>query len=204
MSDNFPNHTDPSILRLVAEGDEPAFRQLFYAWKDRLFGFVANISKSDSLAEDIVQEVFLKVWNQREKLLHVSHFSGFLFEVAQNSAIDQLRKLSRESAFLSSIQMGQLQQWRETPEHNLTSKELKELLQQALDQLPARQKEVFILHQQEGFKHDEIAAQLGLSLSTVQNHMFRALENLRKQLAGRFPEGFVYLLLACATEKIFF
>lgn len=192
------DHTELELLRRVATGDEAAFRHLFYAHKAKLFSFVYDLSRSEEKAEDIVQDVFLKIWQGREKLAGVTHFSAYLLRVAQNHAIDQLRRLARESKFLSSLPTGEMTSSSD-PEEALLFKETQKIYQKALDSLPPQQRKIYLLHREKGMKHDEIARELNLSVSTVQNHMFRALENLRNFLSGNYPEASLYLLIVAGT-----
>ena len=192
--------TDKALLQQAAQGNEAAFGALFVQWQHKLFGFILSITKNGALAEDIVQEVFLKIWLQREKLEDVSNFSGYLFTVAQRYAIDQLRRTNRESALLNFLKPI-VDQPSPSAETDLLRKELAGELHAAIEGLPGRQKEVYYLHQQQGMKHEEIAEMLGLSVSTVQNHMFRALENLREKLSHRYPQSGILLLAIMLSEN---
>jgi RNA polymerase sigma-70 factor (ECF subfamily) len=188
-------HNEQLLLQRVTDGDEQAFTSLFNAYKDKLYSFVYDITGSETKAEDTVQEVFLKIWQQREGLNKVHQFNAYIFRMCRNYAIDQLRKLSREILLHSSL----LQ-----PEHTadrsaddaLLQKEAREKLQEAIDQLPTQQKRVFILHRENGLRQQEIAHELNLSLSTVQNHLFRAVGNIRQYLNTTYPDISFYLLLA--------
>lgn len=186
-------HTDLLLLRRIAEGDEAAFSQLFHAWKGKLYGFLLDLTHAEAKAEDMVQDIFAKVWQRRGQLEDITNFSAYLFRMAQNHAIDQLRRLSRESAFLASLAGSESPS--SSPEDSLLKKEVLSLIQQAIETLPPRQKEIYHLHQQQGLKHEEIAIRLGLSISTVQNHMFRALENIRTYLNAHFPDAAAWLMI---------
>ncbi|MBV4357303.1 RNA polymerase sigma factor [Pinibacter aurantiacus] len=187
------DYNERELLKRIAEGDELAFGQLFYAWKGKLYGFLFNLTRSEAKSEDVVQDVFFKVWQNRDKLREIDNFSSYLLRMAQNHAIDQLRKLSRESTFIAALGEQELQT--KSPEDALLKKEIQKVIETALELLPPRQREVFKLHQQQGLKHEEIANLLGLSVSTVQNHMFRALENIRKYFNAHFPDASNYLML---------
>ncbi len=183
---NNPVPNTSGLLEKVAAGDEAAFAELFDTWRDKLFSFIFSLSRSRSHAEDVVQESFLKIWQKRAQLVDIRNFQAYLFQVARNHAIDQFRKLSRESAVFTLLQ--NLDSAPSTPDQQLQYKEIRITIEKAMATLPDRQKEVYLLHRQQGLKHDEIAARLGLSVSTVQNHLFRALENLRQQLVVKFPD----------------
>jgi RNA polymerase sigma-70 factor (family 1) len=191
------NYNEFEILHRVAAGDEEAFRDLFYKHKDKLYSFVFDLSRSGQQAEDIVQDVFLKIWIAREKLTGVEYFSAYLFRVARNHAIDQLRKLERESTFLSAL--ARIESPEDSPEDSLALKEIKAAFQKALDKLPPQQRRIYQMHKEEGLKHNEIAEALGLSVSTVQNHLYRAIENIRSHLLSTYPYAGLFILIVISV-----
>lgn len=189
-----------SLLEEVARGNEAAFRTLFDTWRNKLYSFCYGLCGSSDHAADIVQETFIRIWRGRQMLAAVDNFQAYLFQVARNHVIDEMRKLARESAVFAELQAVPAA----TPEEELFRKELRELLEHILQQLPQRQQQIYRMHRQEGLGHDEIARRLDLSVSTVQNHMFRALENIRMQLSSRFPDiqsGFPLLVLGILWLK---
>jgi RNA polymerase sigma-70 factor (ECF subfamily) len=185
------------LISRVAQGDKDAFTLLFHAYKDKLFSFVHDITGSTAKAEDIVQEVFLKIWEKQHHLSQIDNFNAYLFRMCRNYAIDQFRKLNREILLHSSL----LQQDNISmagADEAVLQKELRQKLQEAVDQLPPQQKRVFILHKEKGFKLLEIAEELDLSVSTVQNHLFRAVGNIRHYLNTMYPDISLYIMLAMA------
>ena len=175
------------LLQRVAGGDEGAFAQLFYQYKDKLFSFIYDITHSEAQAEDVVQEVFLKIWQQREKITEVEHFNAYVFRMCRNNAIDQLRKLSRES-LLQSVLLQPDEAQPVGSDEMLLAKEVREKLQEAVAQLPPQQKKIFLLHKEKGWKPEEIAREMDLSVSTVRNHLFRAVGGIRQYLNTTYPD----------------
>lgn len=175
--------SEAELLSLLKNGDEEAFATLFYAYKDKLYGFLRSITKSDANAKDLLQDVFLKIWQNRTQLDGIENFNAYIFFVAQNQAIDQFRKSSKE--LFSSVELLNLEADVVTPDpaDALINKEAREKINEAVNQLPPQQKKIFVLHNEYGFKHHEIAVQLNISVSTTQNHMREALRNLRAYLA---------------------
>jgi len=174
---------EAELLLRLQNGDEEAFAVLFYAYKDKLYGFLKNILKSDVIAKDLVQDVFLKIWQNRANASEIENFNAYIYFVAQNQAIDQFRKSSKE--LFSSVEFLNLKEDVLTPDpvNTLINKEVREKINEAVNQLPPQQKKIFVLHNEYGFKHHEIAEQLNLSVSTTQNHMREALRSLRAYLA---------------------
>ena len=189
------------MLQEVARGDEKAFADLFNAYRDKLFSFVYDITGSETKAEDTVQEIFLRIWQQRSGLSAINNFNAYIFRMCRNYAIDQLRKLSRETLLHSSLlEQGALVD--NGADDALLKKEIRQKLREAVAQLPAKQQRVFELHKEQGLKIQEIAQELNLSVSTVQNHLFRAVGNIRQYLNTTYPDISLYLILAL-TSYIF-
>ncbi len=186
--------SEEDLLPLLREGNQEAFTQLFYAHKAKLFSFVFDLTQSQEKAEDIVQDVFLKIWQQRGRLTIAENFNAYVFRMAQNHVIDQLRRLSRETLILCDIYKKDLGT-ADNPEYLLEQKELAQKIKDAVEALPPQQKKIFVLHKEKGLRHEDIAKELNLSVSTVQNHMFRAIENIRKNLRIANPEAIFFIAI---------
>jgi len=133
------------------------------------------------MAEDITQDIFVKIWDKREHLTEIEKFGSYLFRMAQNYAINAFRKTAVETAALSHLQS--------EPEYNstdnyLSEKETSALLHKAISRLSTQQKLVYTLSREEGLKYEEIARRLNVSPSTVKNHMLAALHALRESFAA--------------------
>jgi len=182
------------LLRLQT-GDEDAFAELFYTFYDKLFGFILGLIHSKTKAEDITQEVFLKIWQNRTDMVDVENINAFLFRIAQNQAIDYLRKSARE-VLATSIHF-ELESQNNTPEplELLIDNELKYKLSEAVKQLPPQQQKIYTLYKEQGIKQDEIAKQLNLSRSTIQSHMKLAMGNIHKYLSLYYSELLIIAVL---------
>ncbi len=185
---SLPPEKEKLILKQVSQGSEEAYAQLFHAYKDKLFAFIRRITTSDEKAEDLMQDIFLKIWLQRENLLDVENFNAFLFRSAQNHAINLIRRMAKETLILKEKQKQQDHSSALSPNELLYYKNFREFLNKAIDTLPPQQKTIYRLSREENLKQKEIAEQLGLSLSTVQNHLSRALHTLREKLKERMGE----------------
>jgi RNA polymerase sigma-70 factor (ECF subfamily) len=172
----------------IHKADEEAFTSLFYTYKDKLYGFFKALTHSHTEATNMVQEVFMKIWRNREKLSFVDNMNAYIFRAAQNLAIDQLRKKSSEILSFTDGYSGNDQESDEgSPFEQLMSKELSKSLKEAIEKLPPQQKKIFVSHCIDGLPHNEIAKNMNLSVSTVQNHMRAALSNIRMFLSGNYP-----------------
>lgn len=193
--------SDFELVDQITKGDETAFSSLFYAYKDRLYGFVFSLTRSRVQSEDIVQDVFLKIWQNRAQLGDVENISTYIFKMVRNYAIDKLRRLAKEIE-IREVLVGE-DEHLHTPEKELLRKEQRELIQKALEKLPSQQRKIYSMHRLQGMKFDEIAQELGLSTSTVKNHIFRASENIRKDLSTYYSQIGVFLLIVLADQSLF-
>ncbi|WP_321332288.1 RNA polymerase sigma-70 factor [uncultured Bacteroides sp.] len=177
----------------VGKFDEESFTSLFYLYKDKLYGFFLGLTHSPTKSEDLVQEVFMRIWQKREELTLIDNLNAYIYRAAQNHAIDQIRKRSNEILLFSDKYLGNEDNaTAQTPLDLLLNKELSSALTEAIEQLPPQQKKVFTFHCIEGLPHEEIARLMDISVSTVQNHMRQALINIRTYFSGNYP---VLLLL---------
>lgn len=197
------SHTQNELLQLIATGDQSAYAELFHQYKHRVFVTMLRLTGSVEQAEDIVQEVFMSVWDHREQLPAIANINAYLFSVAQHKAIDSFRKVMRQEKLIVEL-MHDTQQLSDTVEQKLSLKEAEQVLAAAVDKLPQQQKAVYYLSREHGLKHEEIARRLNISPGTVKNHMIRALRMLRTQLAeyrGDTAAIGLFLSIVSAFEK---
>ena len=177
---SLPNEND--LLARIAQGDEAAFGVVFHHYQKKIYSYTFRLTGSTGLAEELVQDVFLKVWQHRATLPGLLRFDNWLFTIARNKVFDLLKKMAKDMAFRR-----QLSNWLDssgdTADDRIFFRENEERLQKALDGLPPRQKLIFTLSRYQGLKHDEIAARLRISRHTVKTHLVQALRTLRNLLA---------------------
>jgi RNA polymerase sigma-70 factor (ECF subfamily) len=185
---------EKALLYLVADGDEKAFARLFELYADMTYGFaILHVKTSDS-AEEVVQEIFLKLWLRRDKLREIQSFRDHLFIITRNHIIDYLRKNLREKKY----QLQLLRHFKEvssTPEQQLIFKESGEMIERAVAMLPPRQQAIYRLRRNEDMSLDEIARTMDLSRLTVRNHLNKALGTIRAYLQANSRELVSVILL---------
>jgi RNA polymerase sigma-70 factor (ECF subfamily) len=186
------------LLSLVKQGDQSAFRLIFDAYKDKLFGFLLRLTGSREEAEDIVQEVFMKIWKDRDNATQIKNLNAYIFKTAQNQMIDNLRKFSREQLSLSYIEI-EVATKDIQPDDILFEKEKSRIFQEAVNQLTPQQKKIYQQHREQGIPLKDIANEMNLSLSTVQNHINRALKSIREYLVQHYTT--LFLLFVACSEK---
>lgn len=180
------------LLREVVLGNENAFRQLFKVHSHRLGTYVFRLTGSIELAEEIVQDVFLKIWMNRETLAGVTNFKAYLFVVSKNHALNCLRKLIKERACQ--------QKWEESvsdelkiPEGEMADKYYS-LLDEAIDHLPPQQQKVYLLSRHERLKYAEIAEQLDISRETVKKYLQIAIASITTHVHANMDVSVLFLV----------
>lgn len=174
-----PNENE--LLAKVAAGDDKAFGTIFHHYRRKIYAYAFHVSGSSGQADELVQEVFLKVWLNRDKITHILRFDNWLFTIARNQVFDMLKSIAKEASLRRRME-GLPVADANPVEDGVLHKENEEQLQQALDRLPPRQKLIFTLSRHEGMKHEEIASHLQISRHTVKTHLVQALKTLRATL----------------------
>jgi RNA polymerase sigma-70 factor (ECF subfamily) len=174
-----PLFNESDLLAKIAEGDHRAFGVLFEHHNQLIFNIAYKLTKSRPHSKEVVQDVFLKIWNKREKLQAVDNFGAYINRMARNQSIDALRLLAREALRTVQLQEEQLEKSDSQTEETLQFQETGRMLQLALESLPPQQRKVYQLCHEHGLKYEEAARELGLSPGTVHSHMKQALKNIR-------------------------
>ena len=174
--------SNTELLKLLKIGNMSAFDIIYKKYSRRLYGFVYRYLKQETDTEEIVQEVFIKIWKSRDKIDVYSSFESFLFTIAHNATINLLKKKATGQKYIEHVKS--LQCIQETYEltDEIHYNELKDKYQNLLDELSPRQKEIFQLSRDEGLSNREIAEKLGISVQTVKNHLVVSLSVLKNRL----------------------
>lgn len=174
--------SERSLLREVAAGSEQAFRQLFERYHQQLGRYVFRITHSKELSEEIVQDVFVKIWMNHKALDGVQNFRAYLFILSKNHTLNYLRKLTRE--------LLRENKWKEEVMHSIdhgnTPDVYYRLLDEAIDHLPPQQQKVYLLSRHERLKYAEIAAKLQLSPETVKGYLKTATAFIKNYINSHF------------------
>jgi RNA polymerase sigma-19 factor, ECF subfamily len=168
------------------------FKRLFDNYKNRLFGYVLAISHSEYIAEEITQEIFIKLWICHDMLNQVENIDGYIFTIARNKTLNHLRKAAHDIKLLSELQGRMVSENNNVEEYTLTA-EYDKLVHEALTLLSPQRRLVYKLSRNNGLNHQEIASQLQLSRSTVKNHLVEALRFIRKYL-GKYNSTFLLMV----------
>jgi RNA polymerase sigma-70 factor (family 1) len=187
-----PTYNEKELLYRLAEDDETAFRQLYNRYKDEVYAFALGITRSVPLAEEIVQDSFLKLWQHRGELTEIIKFDSWFFTIARNLCYSALRKIALDRK-LQTVHELQGEQPVATAEDLLITRENRELVQAAINQLPEQQRRIYKLSREAGLTYDEIAAELNISRNTVKEHLRRAVSGIKAYLEMRLAIALILL-----------
>lgn len=187
--------SDYTLQAEIASGNEDAFKTLFEKHRAKLYNYIFSIVKSKEIAEEIVIDVFMKMWTGKELIMGIQNMDAFLHKVAYNKALDFLRIASRNAA-LQKLVRSEMESAREKEaDHKVLEQEYKEIIDQAILQLSPQRKMVFHLSRVEGLSYDEIAQKMQLSRNTVRNTMAETLRTIRSFLHKNNINGLVLLTI---------
>ncbi|MDR1380839.1 MAG: RNA polymerase sigma-70 factor [Tannerella sp.] len=174
------------LLEKIVRGDEHALRQLFDMFSHKLFHLAYSYLQSREVAEEVVLDVFTAIWNKRNSLAHVKNIESYLYISAKNQALQYIRRKPIPDENLLSLYEIELISEDSTPEHILLGKEYELIIQEAIDTLPPKCKEVFRLHLSDNLKNREIAKLLSISEKTVSDHLTLAYKRISSYVKKRY------------------
>lgn len=175
-------YTDEELLALVAGGDEGAFNSLFERYRQPLYYFLLRHTKSPGIAEELVTDIFMKLWTGRELTARIEHLSAFLYKIAYHKAMSFLRTTARHAKLNKLYVQRAGNAEAPVPDDIAIHNELKQLILQAVNQLPPQRKLIYQLSREEGLSHDQIAEALHISRNTVSNSITSATRSIARHL----------------------
>lgn len=191
---------EKELLLLVATGNAKAFSQLFHQYSPKVYAYALKLVKSDTLAEEIVQEVFVKIWNLDAQLGEIVNLDAYLRVITRNHTLKLLRRMALEMKTSKMMAKDYDDSHNETEEY-IIFKESAQILTEAVEKLPPQQKLVYQLCHQEGLKYEEAAERLNLSKLTVKTHMQHALRFLRLYIANHTDIATLVIVMTLLGEK---
>ena len=187
---------EKATVSAFVKGSEAAFGKLFRSYYPKLMHFATRMVKSRDDAEEIVQEVFIKLWHIRHKIDHNRSLRSLLYTIARNMAYDYLKKtVSHEE--LTEALWNRLELMKNHTEEAILFQECKDITDKAIQTLPPQKQLIFRLSRDSGLSYEEISVQLGISKNTVKNHMIEALKSLKSYflLHEELPRTLIWLLI---------
>jgi RNA polymerase sigma-70 factor (family 1) len=191
------NHIDYLAVKDLKNGDLRAFDDLFGKYSPRLYKFSLKYLKSVEEAEEIVQEVFMYIWDKREGLRPESSFNSYIFTIAYNIIKKYFIKKARENAYKDELIYSLLQEENKL-DQVIDYKLLLEKVEKLIEALPKRRKEIFIKRKYEGLTINKIAADMDISPNTVENQLASAQKTLLAELKKEKLAGMIFFVLFVA------
>ena len=190
-----PKEEKDYIIELK-KGSFSAFDHIFSSFKTRLYAFAIGYLKVPEDAQELVQEVFVKVWENREMLDETRSFNSYLFTIAKNTILNDFRKRATEQSYIDYIKQNTRLTYNKA-EEELEYEELLKKSSIVIELLPSRQKEIYQLSREKGLSNGEIARKLHISKKTVENQVTLATKFLQEQLGQEklYVLLFIFLFL---------
>lgn len=171
---------EKEILILLKQGEVEAFEKIYHLYSPRIYGKLLKLLKSVPQTEEILQDVFLKIWEHRASIDPEKSFRAFLFKIAENKVYDFFRKAARHKEFEKEIITLATANYR-VIEDLKADDEKTTLLENAINVLPPQRQQVFRLCKLEGKSYKEVSDLLGISVSTISDHIVKATKSIRSQ-----------------------
>jgi len=184
----------------IKSGDQKALELLFSIYFPRLNDFARNVVKDDVISQDIVQDVFVKVWEKRSEIESIN-LEAYLFRLVRNRCIDYIKHLKVVNNRMQEIQISSKYEelyridFIGNEPYVLIEQELKQKIEKTIQSLPDRCREVFIRSRMKGLKNKEIAEELNINIKNVERHLSRAMQSFRDNFSDELPIALVILVL---------
>lgn len=182
------------LFKRIAESDAAAFKELFDAYRQKLYAGALKITKSADAAEDVVQEIFTRIWENRLCLKEVENPPAYIFTIAYHESFRYLKKVAADMRLFELLK-NKLSITNNETEENLEVQETRQLIDEMIEELPPQRQLIYKLSREEGLSYKEIADKLHISSLTVKKQLQLALRNIRSGLSKIGPLLALCLLL---------
>lgn len=179
-----PDDSDRQWVEGIRAGDARSLERLYYAYTSELYAFALHFLKAEDAAWEVVNDVFVRIWRRRAHWRPRGPLRPYLFEAVRNQMYSHLRRVRAHRRVFAPDAPVAGGRHNHTPHQDLETNELSVLIWRFVAEMPERRRMVYYLHRQHGLTYNEIAQVMGIAPSTVDNHMGRALKELRERLAG--------------------
>ncbi len=177
-----PALLNKTTIRKLSSGDEKAFRQVYDAYKGKLYFYALKFTKNKPDAEEIVQQAFIKLWDVKHDINLNFSFDAYLFKITKNLSLNYLKKRASETLRNQDIALNVTHEDHLT-EDTVTYREFEEVALQAIEALPEKRQIIFKMRNEEGRSAEEIAEMLGISVNTVKSQLVKASKTIKECLS---------------------
>jgi RNA polymerase sigma-70 factor (ECF subfamily) len=192
----FENISDAELAGKIKAGEKNAYQEFFERYAPRIYQFSLSYLKNKSDSEELVQDVFLKIWEKRDMLDESKNVKSLIFKVAVNTIYDFIRRKNIENAF-NDFAHANFETVSDNTWHTVIYDEMTANLKELVAKLPDQQQKIFQLSREEGLTSEEIAAKLNLSKRTVENHLYRAISFLKENFKRDSFFSVLFFYLVC-------
>ncbi len=173
--------TERDFVVLLTEGNEEAFERLYHFYSKRLLGYLVRLVKSENFASELLQETFIKIWNNRQNINPDQSFRSYLFRIAENLVFDFFRKAAQDKKLQAALINSATNKYSHV-EEIFCRKENDQLLRDAINALPSKRRRIFQLVKMEERSYNEVSILLNISASTINDHVVKATKAIRDNL----------------------
>ncbi|MDD3079276.1 MAG: RNA polymerase sigma-70 factor [Paludibacter sp.] len=174
------NTIEESYIKALCKGDQKAFEILFLQYQPKLVFFLHGFIKDNEQARDMAQDIFLSIWNNKEKLSEVKSFKAYIYKMAKNTVCNYYDHIIVNEKFVTD-QLTHSSEIEDT-EETIFANQLQDMIDVTVSQMPPQRKQIYIMSRVEGMSNTEIAERLNINKRTVENHLTAALADIRKTI----------------------
>jgi len=195
LKDN--SFSDITLLIQLAAGQEDAFTQLYLRYSPTIYNALMVYIKDEHQADDLLQNVFVRLWEKRAELTAIQNLENYLFIIARNMVFNHIKRKAIEENVHQALR-SRLPESADSTESRMQELEYKRLLQEAIDALPAQQKQVYLMATDAAMSYEDIAIKMDLSKLTIKKHLELARKSIRAHINTRL-HGYVALPFLLAS-----
>ena len=186
------SNNEHALLSELKNGNEKAFEQIYHLYSPRLYGNIFKMLKSETETSEILQDVFIKIWDNRQNIDPDKSFRSYLFRIAENRVYDFFRKAARDREMQARLLAAATMEY-EHIESAIFTKENSAILEKAISNLPPQRQKVFRLCKLEGKSYEEVGQLLGISASTISDHIVKATKSVKEYFFSN-PELLIVII----------
>jgi RNA polymerase sigma-70 factor (family 1) len=183
------------LLAQLKEGEPRAFEQIYQLYSQRIYGRLIRLLKDEDMADSILQDVFLRIWERRAQIDSGQPFKAYLYKIAENLVYDYFRKVARDKKLQVKLRAATTEYYDQI-EEDIFKKEYEALIDEAILKLPPQRQKVFLLCKIEGKSYEEAAGLLGISVSTVSNQLVKATKSVKEYVLSANGMALTIFLVA--------
>ncbi|ACU05882.1 MULTISPECIES: RNA polymerase sigma factor [Pedobacter] len=195
-TDQPDTNDDHALLIKLRNGDQLAFAEIYNLYRSKMYTYACNLCKSTETAEEIVQEVFVRIWQKKDQINTELNFAAYIKKITLNHVLNHLKKISRDKQLQEEV-FHYIATIRNTTEDHLLEKELLKTYDEAIALLPPQKKLIYQMSRNEEMTHEQIAEKLNISKNTVKNHMVEATKFIRSYVSKH--RGIICFIIASSN-----